>query len=143
YSKLEANLLKSLKNIKKDYPGYDEYRYYVGAVGHDPHDLIAYLTAKYGDFKADNIADELDRIFRLQYEFFTKKVIEKYTTTESFTDPNTGETYEIEVEKSKVVLETTLNSKPLSDVLKSQLDTDEKELYKILMKTKGNYMTYP
>lgn len=143
YSKLEANLLKSLKNIEKDYPGYDEYRYYVDAVGHNPHDLIAYLTAKYGDFRTDNIADELDRIFRLQYEFFTKKIIEKYTTTESFTDSNTGETYDIEVEKSKVVLETTLRSKPLKKVLKSQLDTDEKEIYEILMKTKGNYMTYP
>ncbi|MGO1651605.1 CD1108 family mobile element protein [Senegalia sp. (in: firmicutes)] len=143
YSKLEANLLKSLKNIEKDYPGYDEYRYYVDAVGHNPHDLIAYLTAKYGDFRTDNIADELDRIFRLQYEFFTKKIIKKYTTTESFTDSNTGETYDIEVEKSKVVLETTLRSKPLNEVIKSQLDRDEKELYEILMKTKGNYMTYP
>lgn len=143
YSKLEANLLKSLKNIEEDYPGYDEYRYYIDAVGHDPHDLIAYLTAKYSDFKVDNIIRELERIFELQYEFFTKKVIEKYTTTETFTDPDTGETYEVEVEKSKVILETTLNSKPLSQVLKSQLNTDEQELYEILMKTKGNYMNYP
>lgn len=143
YSKLEANLLKSLKNIEEDYPGYDEYRYYIDAVGHDPHDLIAFLTAKYSDFKVDNIISELERIFELQYEFFTKKVIEKYTSTETFTDPDTGETYEVEVEKSKVILETTLNSKPLSEVLKSQLNTDEQELYEILMKTKGNYMNYP
>ena len=49
------------------YPGKDEYRYNIGEIGHDPHTLISYLTARYGDFKFDEIKGELETIFSLQY----------------------------------------------------------------------------
>ena len=55
------------RQMEARYPGKDEYRYNIGEIGHDPHTLISYLTASYGDFKFDEIKGELETIFSLQY----------------------------------------------------------------------------
>lgn len=50
YTKMEAELQQQINQMEAQYPGKDEYRFNIGAIGHDPHTLISYLTAKYGDF---------------------------------------------------------------------------------------------
>ncbi len=142
YTRLETGLLLTLQDIEVDNPGYDEYRYNLDGVGHDPHELLAYLTAKYGDFKISHIKGELQRIFKEQYKLTFQEFTETYTVTETFTDPETGESYEIDVEYEKVILLTTLISRPLNEVLLEELDKDDKELYDVLMISKGNFMSY-
>ncbi len=115
----------TLKDIEKDHPGYDEYRYNLDGVGHDPpHELLAYLTAKYGDFKADRIKNEIKRIFNEQYELTLKEI------------------YEIEDEDERRILVTTLSTRALSEVLEENLNIEEKELYDVLMNSKGNFRVY-
>ncbi|HHX70825.1 MAG TPA: peptidoglycan DD-metalloendopeptidase family protein [Gallicola sp.] len=143
YTRHEANLLKMVQDIEKDNPGYDEYRYNVDSVGHDPHELLAYLTAMYQDFTVNEILNEIEEIFNLQYEFSTKEIIEKYTTTRQVEDPYTGETYTLKEEYEKSILEVNLKSKPLEEVLLSLMDEDTKGIYDVLMETKGNFMIYP
>ena len=67
YTQLEASLQQKINQMEARYPGKDEYRYNIGEIGHDPHTLISYLTASYGDFKFDEIKGELETIFSLQY----------------------------------------------------------------------------
>ena len=64
---MEASLQQKINQMEARYPGKDEYRYNIGEIGHDPHTLISYLTARYGDFKFDEIKGELETIFSLQY----------------------------------------------------------------------------
>lgn len=142
YTRLETGLLLTLQDIEIDNPGYDEYRYNLDGVGHDPHELLAYLTAKYGDFKVSSINGELQRIFGEQYKLTLQEFTETYTVTETFTDPETGESYEMDVEYEKTILLTTLVSRPLNEVLLEGLDKDDKELYEVLMISKGNFMSY-
>ena len=45
YAAKEAALQAEIDNIESSHPGYDEYRYDLGMIGHDPHELAAYLSA--------------------------------------------------------------------------------------------------
>ena len=45
YAAREAQLQEEIDNIESSHPGYDEYRYDLGMIGHDPHELAAFLSA--------------------------------------------------------------------------------------------------
>ena len=45
YSAREAALQAEIDNIERTHSGYDEYRYDLDMIGHDPHELAAYLSA--------------------------------------------------------------------------------------------------
>src|SRR5699024_10505821 len=104
-----------------NYPGYDRYQYQVGSIGHDPQVLVAYLTAKYGEYRFSEVEDEINELFKSMYQLKLEERVETYTVTETrtSTDPETGETTteEVEVEKTRRILITTLTSKRLEDVL--------------------------
>lgn len=67
YTKMEAELQQQINQMEAQYPGKDEYRFNIGAIGHDPHTLISYLTAKYGDFTFSQVKRELESLFSEQY----------------------------------------------------------------------------
>ena len=67
YTKMEAELQKQINQMEAQYPGKDEYRFNIGAIGHDPHTLISYLTTKYGDFTFSQVKRELESLFSEQY----------------------------------------------------------------------------
>ena len=45
YAAKEAALQAEIDGIESSHPGYDEYRYDLDMIGHDPHELAAYLSA--------------------------------------------------------------------------------------------------
>ena len=47
YTALENELAQTVANIESTHPGYDEYRYSVDEIGHNPYELASYLSAKY------------------------------------------------------------------------------------------------
>ena len=67
YKALEAELRSEIDNIESTHPGYDEYRYQIDEIYHNPYQLISYFTAKYGAFTYDQVKDEVEEIFREQY----------------------------------------------------------------------------
>jgi len=67
YTQLEAELQQEINGMEAGYPGKDAYRYNLASIGHDPHVLISYLTAKYGAFTFAEVKDELDALFEAQY----------------------------------------------------------------------------
>lgn len=138
YTEWETGLQMRIQNAQADHPGYDEYRYSIGGIGHDPFELLAYLSAKYQDFTFAAVKAELQRIFNDQYtlEFITET--ETRYRTESRTDPRTGNSYDVEVPYTWYILNIRLTSKSFTDVIMPDLIADERELYDLYMQTRGS-----
>ena len=69
YCEMEEALQRQIDSIKSRYPGYDEYRYQVDEISHNPYQLASYLTVKFGNFKASDakVQKELKALFKAQY----------------------------------------------------------------------------
>ena len=68
YAAKEAALQAEIDNIESSHPGYDEYRYDLDMIGHDPHELAAYLSAVLQGYTRASAQAELERIFAAQYQ---------------------------------------------------------------------------
>lgn len=141
YSALEKDLRERLSRIESDYPGYDEYRYSMDEIGHDPFELASYLTAKYGGYTPAQVQAELQALFGQQYILTITKTVEvRYRTeTDTWTDEN-GETHTdtYEVPYDYYILNVSLKNKSLGAVALANLDPEQTERYAIYQKTKGN-----
>lgn len=71
YEELEKALNDQINGIGNRYPEYDDFRYQIDEISHNPYQLISYFTAKYGEFTYDEVKDELEEIFREQYGIST------------------------------------------------------------------------
>lgn len=150
YTALESELQRKLANIESTYSGYDEYRYDVDSVGHNPNELISYLTAKFDAFTPEQVQAELEAVFEKQYSLTTREVAEiRYRTetrtgTTTSTDPETGETtteeytYEVEVPYEYTILYVTLRNKGFGTVAVEGLTEEQKERYAATLSMKGN-----
>ncbi len=150
YTALESELQRKLANIESTYSGYDEYRYDVDSVGHNPNELISYLTAKFDAFTPEQVQAELEAVFEKQYSLTTREVVEiRYRTetrtgTTTSTDPETGETtteeytYEVEVPYEYKILYVTLRNKGFGTVAVEGLTEEQKERYAATLSMKGN-----
>lgn len=83
YAGLEDKLNQQINFMEKMHPGYDEYRYQVDEISHNPYHLISYLTAKYQEFSFDQVKEELDELFQAQYTLTTKSSTETVTETKT------------------------------------------------------------
>lgn len=83
YAGLEDKLNQQINSMEKKHPGYDEYRYQVDEISHNPYHLISYLTAKYQEFSFDQVKEELDELFQAQYTLITKSSTETVTETKT------------------------------------------------------------
>ena len=45
YAAKENELQQQIDNIESTHPGYDEYRYDLDSIGHNPHELASYLLS--------------------------------------------------------------------------------------------------
>ena len=76
YCALEENLRKDIEHIEVTHPGYDEYRYELQEISHNPYELIAYLTVRFEDFKCNEVQQELLELYSEQYMIQLDEVIE-------------------------------------------------------------------
>lgn len=81
YAALEDALNSQINSMESRHPEYEEYRYQVDEISHNPYHLISYFTAKYGEFTYDEVADEVEEIFHQQYGIFTESTQETATET--------------------------------------------------------------
>lgn len=138
YTEWETDLQMQIDNAEADHPGYDEYRYHVGNIGHNPFELMGFLTASYQAFQYADVEAVLQELFAEQYSLEFVEEVETRTRTETRTDPNTGETYEVEVTYEWRILNINLTAKSFTDVIAARMDTEQAQLFNILMMTKGN-----
>ena len=147
YKALEADLQSEISNIETAHPGYDEYRYQLEEINHNPYELTAYLTVVFEDYTREEVQDTLQELFDRQYELKLEEEIEVRTRTETrthtVTDPETGEVseeaYEVEVEYNFYILNVILQNRGLGQAIDiSGVTEEQKERYNILLRIKGN-----
>ena len=147
YKALEAALQKQLDNLESTHSGYDEYRYQLDEINHNPYELTAYLTVVFEAYAREEVQDTLQSLFNRQYTLILEEETEIRTRTETrtdkSTDPETGETiretYEVEVEYDYYILNVTLKNNGLGNVIKaSDMTEEQQERYDILLQTLGN-----
>ena len=151
YCRMEKELEDKLSNYTETHPGFDEYRISGEVLGHDTYVLASVLSAILGEYTLSDAGAMLNEIFDLQYLVEEKSVTETRYRTETrtgyreVTDPETNETtlveytYEVEVAYDYTICIVTLISKSLESVVDELLTDEQKQIYEILMKTKGNY----
>ena len=133
FSELEMELQKEINNIETDYPDYDEYRYNLDAIGHDPFVLISYLSAVHTEFTASDVQSEIESLFEEMYELTLNPTTE--TRTRTVIDPETGE--ETEEEYTVTILEVTLTVTDLGVVVAGHMNEEQKEIYALYNETHG------
>lgn len=151
YVSLENALRTQINNIESTHSGYDEYRYNLDEINHNPYVLASFLTVKYEDYTRSEVQGMLQSLFERQYELTLEEEVEIRTRTEtrevehSSYDPETGEedtwteTEEYEVEYEYYILNVTLKNKTLeAAVFGEGMNDDERERYNILLSTYGN-----
>lgn len=151
YTALENDLRSQVDNIESTHPGYDEYRYALDEIGHNPYELASYLTVVFENYTREEVQATLQQLFEQQYELILEEEVEIRTRTETrtgtrtHTDPETGETweeeyeYEVEVEYEYYILNVTLRNYGLGNVIRSSgLSADQLERYEVLLETLGN-----
>lgn len=138
YSAKETALQAEIDNIESSHPGYDEYRYHLDMIGHDPHELAAYLSAVLQGYTRQSAQAELERVFSAQYQLTLTEEVEIRYRTETSTDPVTGESSSEEVPYEYYILHVTLTSKPISSVAAELLTQEQMEMYQVYRQTLGN-----
>ena len=139
YKALEASLRNEINQIEQTHSGYDEYRYDLDEINHNPYELAAYLTVKFEDYTRSEVQGTLQWLFDQQYELTLTEEVEIRTRTVSSTDPDTGETTTEEEEYEYYILHVKLRNKGLNSVIVgSGLSEDEMERYTVLLETRGN-----
>ena len=129
YAAREAQLQEEIDNIESSHPGYDEYRYDLGMIGHDPHELAAFLSAVLQGYTRQSAQAELARVFAAQYQLTLTEEVQIRTYTDE--DGNEHE-YEYRI------LHVKLESRPISSVATELLTPDQLEMYQVYRQTLGN-----
>ena len=151
YADLEAELQDELDNYESYHPGYDEYRFDLDEIGHDPYVLISILSAFHeGVFTIGEVQSELQTLFDRQYTLTQTMTMEVRYRTETrtgydvVTDPDTGEVtveeyeYEVEVPYNYYICNVTLENFDLSHLPVYMMDEEQLSLYAAYMSTLGN-----
>jgi murein DD-endopeptidase MepM/ murein hydrolase activator NlpD len=132
YTEWETDLKLQIANAESSHPGYDEYRYNVGDISHNPYELMAYLTVKYQNFSSATAQAELSALFGEQYTLaFTPSVEIRYADPTDADEDGDYEPYNWNV------LSVTLTARSFSDVVSSRLSGEQLAHYALLMQTKG------
>lgn len=83
YTALENALNRQINRMESTHPEYEEYRYQIDEISHNPYHLISYFTAKYGQFTYAQVAGEIEEIFREQYSLYVDPTTETVTETKT------------------------------------------------------------
>ena len=138
YADLEADLQHELDNYETLHPGYDEYRYDLDDIGHDPYVLTSILSALHGGaYTLDEVQGDLDRLFGLQYTLTQTIETETRYRTETRTDSE-GNEYEVEVPYTYYICNVKLVNNDLSHLPVSIMDEEQLSFYAAYMQTLGN-----
>ncbi len=138
YSALETALDNQISNIESTHPGYDEYRYDLAEIGHNPYELASYLTVLFEDYTRAEVQSTLQSLFAQQYTLTLTPEVEVRYRTETRTDSE-GNDYDVEVPYNYYLLNVKLTNKGLGAVIRdSGLTTEQADRYDVLMTTSGN-----
>ena len=137
YKKLEKELDKKIKRTPADHPGYDEYRYHLDAIEHDPWQLTSFLTTLYDDYTRSEVQAKLKETFAKQYKLTTWVEVQTRYRTVVMIDIFTGIPYTVQVPYEYRIFHTKLVNKGLEVVIREELNNDQWKRYEIFQDTLG------
>ena len=137
YKKLEKELDKKIKRTPTDHPGYDEYRYHLDDIEHDPWQLTSFLTTLYDDYTRSEVQAKLKETFAKQYKLTTWVEVQTRYRTVVMIDIFTGIPYTVQVPYEYRIFHTKLVNKGLEVVIREELDNDQWKRYEIFQDTLG------
>ena len=137
YKKLEKELDKKIKRTPTDHPGYDEYRYHLDAIEHDPWQLTSFLTTLYDDYTRSEVQAKLKETFAKQYKLTTWVEVQTRYRTVVMIDIFTGIPYTVQVPYEYRIFHTKLVNKGLEVIIREELDNDQWKRYEIFQDTLG------
>ena len=147
YTRLEDKLRKQIDRIETDHPGYDEYRYNLAEIGHNPYELASLLTVEFENYTRSQVQARLQSIFEAQYELKLEEKVEIRTRKETRVgyryNPITGTghtyTYQVTVQYEYKILNVTLLNRGVDYVARnSGLSDDQLERYEVTLECRGN-----
>lgn len=147
YTKLEDKLRKQIDRIETDHPGYDEYRYNLAEIGHNPYELASLLTVEFENYTRSQVQARLQSIFEAQYELKLEEKVEIRTRKETRVgyryNPITGTghtyTYQVTVQYEYKILNVTLLNRGVDYVARnSDLTDDQLQRYEVTLECRGN-----
>ena len=147
YTKLEDELRKQIDRIETDHPGYDEYRYNLAEIGHNPYELASLLTVEFENYTRSQVQARLQSIFEAQYELKLEEKVEIRTRKETRVgyryNPITGTghtyTYQVTVQYEYKILNVTLLNRGVDHVARnSGLTDDQLQRYEVTLECRGN-----
>lgn len=147
YTKLEDKLRQKIDRIESDHPGYDEYRYNLAEIGHNPYELASLLTVEFENYTRSQVQARLQSIFEAQYELKLEEKVEIRTRKETRVgyryNPITGTghtyTYQVTVQYEYKILNVTLRNRGVDYVARnSGLTDDQLERYEVTLECRGN-----
>ena len=133
YCELEQELQYELDHYEALHPGYDEYRFDLDEIKHDPYVLISILTAFHeGVFTIGEVQEELQMLFEKQYILTQTVEVEVRYRTETRTDSE-GNDYDVEVPYNYYICKVKLENFDLSHVPVYIMDEETLSLYAVYM----------
>ena len=143
-TRLELDLQNEIDRVETDYPGYDEYSYNLGAIGHNPFTLISYLSAVHTEFTASGVESEIQALFDEMYTLTLTPDTETRTKQVQSTDAEGNPLYDengdavMEDEEYEVsILRVTLTVIPLENLVSGKMDTEQAEIFAMYRETNG------
>ena len=149
YLELERKLDEQIRQMESTHPGYDEYRYQLDEIGHDPYQLISHLTAVYEQFTRGQVKTVIKSLFEQQYLLKVWETIEIRTrmetrvgvrpTIDAFGNVSMETyTYQEEVEYEYKILNVLLKNKGFDTIARKNMDRKQTGRYDAYNLTYGN-----
>lgn len=141
YAAMEAELQHELDHYESLHPGYDEYRFDLDEIGHDPYVLTSILSALHdGVFTIGDVQGDLAILFEKQYILTLTEIVEVHYRTETDTwtdDEGNTHTDTYQVAYNYYILNVKLENFNLSHVPVYIMGEDALSLYATYMSTLG------
>ena len=119
YTRMEQELRLSIDQLEADNPGYDEYRRNLGSIGHDPAELLAFLSV-HGELSEAELESTLQAVFTEQYQLTGTEAEETRETVDA-----DGKVMTVPVR----IFEITLTAIPFSEAAAGQLTPEQLILF--------------
>ena len=135
----EKELRDYIDHIPDYYIDWDEYNYYIDDIGHDPYQLLSYLSALEMVFEYDEgLQNKINQVYDSMYHLDIESVHEVRTSTHTEIDDE-GNEIEVTEEYDYYILNVRLTSKSVEEAVIDELKNEGVyDLYTAMMQTKGN-----
>ena len=138
YLELEKELDQQIRQMESTHPGYDEYRYQLDEIGHDPYQLISHLTAVYEQFTRGQVKPVIMELFKQQYVLKVWETIEIRTRTVTSFNPITGRVTSHTERYEYKILNILLKNKGFDTVARKNMNQKQTGRYDAYNMTYGN-----